>query len=62
LAVVKIAFDDISVDVPLRQRPRTVGAGVIGDIELAVDIENGHRQTGGFDPKRRTGGDLFGFA
>jgi hypothetical protein len=39
-----------------------VGAGVIGDVELAVDVEDGDRQPGGFDPKSGSGGNLIGFA
>jgi hypothetical protein len=38
----KIALDDVTFDVAFRQRPRPVGAGIVGHEELAVDVE--HRE------------------
>jgi hypothetical protein len=39
-----------------------VGAGVVGDVELAVDVEDSDRQPAGLDPQRGSGGNLIGFA
>ncbi len=62
LAVVEVAFDHIAVDEALRQRARPVRAGVVGDVELAIDVENGDGQPGRLDPQRGSGGNLIGFA
>jgi hypothetical protein len=37
-------------------------ASVVGDVELAVDVEDGNGQAGRFDPQRGSGGNLIGFA
>jgi len=47
---VEVALDHVAVDKSLRQRSRAVRAGVIGHVELAVDIEDGDRHPAGFDP------------
>ena len=62
LAVVEVALDHVAIDEALRQRARTMGAGVIGDEELAVEIEDREREAGSFHFQRIAGGDLFDLA
>ena len=40
----EVALDNIVFDIALRQRARPVGAGVVGDVELAVEIEHRKHQ------------------
>jgi hypothetical protein len=44
----KIALDDIATQIAFSERARPVGARVIGDVVLAVDIENGEHQASNF--------------
>src|SRR5262249_38068335 len=44
LSAMKIAFDDVAVDEALRQRSGPMRAVIVGDEELAVDIEDRERQ------------------
>jgi len=62
LAVVEVAFDHVTVDVALRQRTGAVGASIISNVKLPLDIEDGDRQPGRLDPERGAGGNLIGFA
>jgi hypothetical protein len=48
LAAMKIALDDIATQIAFSERARPVGARVIGDVVLAVDIENGEHQASNF--------------
>mgnify|MGYP006871771839 CR=1 FL=1 len=57
-AVVEIALDDVAADAAFGQRTRPVGAGVVGDVEFAVEVEYGKDQTVLLDPYRATRGDL----
>src|SRR4051812_2718334 len=62
LAVVEVALDHVAVDEALRQRAGAVGAGVVGDVKLPVDIEDGDRHASRLDAERGSGGNLVGFA
>src|SRR6266403_4177989 len=44
LSAVKVAFDDVAFDEALRQRSGPVRAVIVGDEELAVNVEDGERQ------------------
>jgi hypothetical protein len=44
LTIVKIAFDDILLDVAFGERTRAMGAGIVGHEELAGNIEDGKDQ------------------
>src|SRR2546426_3053155 len=48
-ALVEVALDHVAFDKSLRQRPRSVRAGVVGDVERAVDVVHRDRQTGRLD-------------
>ena len=62
LAVVEVAFDHVAVDEAFRQGARAMGAGVIGDVKLAVNVEDGDRHPAGLDAECGSGGNLIGFA
>lgn len=47
--VVKIAFDDVSVDGPFGQRTGAMGTGVVGDVNLTVYIEYSEDELSGFN-------------
>jgi hypothetical protein len=55
---VEIALDDVVFDIAFRQRAGPVGAGIVDDIELAVDIEDREYQVPHLDLERRTGRDV----
>src|SRR5262249_23239446 len=55
LAVVKIAFDDVALDIAFRQRAGTMRAGVVDDVELAVDVEYRQREIAALDLERGSG-------
>ena len=57
-ALVEVALDAVAVDEAFRERPRTVRAGVVGDMELAVEIEDRDRQAVRFDLERLAAGDV----
>lgn len=48
-AVVKIAFNDVAVDITLGQRPGAVSALVVGDVNSPVHIEDGESEIAGLD-------------
>jgi hypothetical protein len=39
-----------------------MGAGVVGDVELTIHVEDGNGQSGCLDPQCGSGGNLVGFA
>src|SRR5436190_14793302 len=49
-AVVEIALDDVAIDIALVQQAGAVGAEIVGDVELAVQVEHGELQIVGLDP------------
>jgi hypothetical protein len=55
---VKIAFDDVVLQIPIRQGARAVGAGVVRDEEFATDVEHGKHQPLGLDPQCATALDI----
>jgi hypothetical protein len=60
--VVEIAFDDVAVDIALGQGTRAMGAGVVGHVELAVDVEDRQRQLALFDLDGAAGFDFVSLA
>jgi hypothetical protein len=62
LAIVEIALDYVTFDIALRQRTGPVGAGIVGDVEFAVDIEYRERQIVDLDLDGSAGRDLVGAA
>src|SRR5262245_16441959 len=62
LAVVKVALDDVTLDETFGEQAGAVRAGVVGDIELAVEIEHREREAARFDPERGAGRHLGGAA
>src|SRR5262245_34625938 len=62
LAVVEIALDHLALEEALRERARAVGAGIVGDIEIAVDVEHRKRQPRGLDLERAAGRNVCGAA
>src|SRR5580692_11120804 len=62
LAVVEIALDHVVLDIAFRQRAGAVGARIVGDVELAADIEYRERQILDLDLERGTGRHLVGAA
>ena len=49
LALVEIAFDDVAVEIALGQFARPVGAGIVGDEEVAADMVDGQLQVAVLD-------------
>src|SRR5580704_3525339 len=62
LAIVEIALDHVVLDIAFRQRAGAVGAGIVGDVELAADVEHRQRQILDLDLERRAGRHLVGAA
>src|SRR5438067_5091649 len=62
LTIVEIALDHVAIDIALRQRARTMGAHVVGDEKLAIDIEYRERQILDLDFQRSAGRHLAGGA
>jgi len=62
LAPVKIAFDHLTLEGPVRQRSGSMGAGIVGNKELPRDIENGERQSGSVNPEGAALIDFVGTA
>ena len=58
----EVALDNIAVQLPLRQRPRAMRAGVVGGIEFAIDIENREDQAALLDFQAAAGGDIVDVA
>ena len=62
MTIVEIALDHVAIDIALRQRARTMGAHVVGDEKLAIDIEYRERQILDLDFQRSAGRHLAGGA
>src|SRR5579862_4263113 len=62
LAVVEIALDDVVFEIAFGERARSVGATIVGDKKLAVDVEYGKRQVAGLDLQRRPRRHIVGAA
>ena len=58
----EIALDDVVLEIAFGQRARPVRAHVVGDEELAADVEHRQRQILNLDLERVAGGDLVGAA
>src|SRR5215471_9638727 len=44
LAVMEIALDYVTLDITLRERPRTMGAQIVERVKFAVDVKDRHAQ------------------
>src|SRR5260370_24159963 len=62
LAIVEVALDHVALDVTLGQRARPMGALVIKDIELALDVKDRHRQSVFLNLEGGAGSDVIGIA
>ena len=58
----EVALDAVVEDEALGQRPRSMGAVVIGHVELAVEVEDREHQAVGLDFSRLTRRHLARFA
>lgn len=58
LSLMKIAFNHIAHDAAFGQRPWSMRAVIVGDIEFAVEVEDGEFQTLGFHFKGGSGGNV----
>src|SRR6516164_1687668 len=58
LPVVEVALDYVALDEALRQEAGAVGTLVVGDKELAAEVEHRERQALCLDPQWRAGGNL----
>src|SRR5262252_1574241 len=58
LAIVEIAFDNLAIDIALRQRAGPMRAHIVGDEEFAVDVEHRQRQILNLDLERGAGRNL----
>jgi hypothetical protein len=59
---VKIALDHIALDIALGQGSGTMLAGIVGDIELALDVKHRKRQRARLDPQGGALGNIVGAA
>src|SRR5262245_25323859 len=62
LAVVERALDHVALDETFGEQARPVGAVVVDDVELAVQVEDCNRQVRRIDLQRGPGRDLVGSA
>src|SRR4030088_2023317 len=62
LAVVEVALDHLALDEAFREEAGTMGAGVVGHVELAIDVEHSQREPSRLDPERVARDHLGGAA